>query len=516
MRARKKTSPVSLRLKTLQDVAVELMNARQSRDLLDLLVNKAVDLLGCDAGTLYLKADESHLAFEVAVNRSVSIREFQRVLIPISGRGLAAYVFRSAKPLRIKDVYKIADDAPYGFDSSFDRSLNYRTQSTVVQPLKSSKGEVLGVLQLINRMPQFTLADERLLESFAAVASASLDTARLHKNIEDLFEGFVKASVHAIESRDEATRGHSERVAILTVDLARKISASHESELRDIQFNETQIAEIRYASLLHDFGKIGVPESILQKEEKLSLAQKSAIRARITEFEQTAEIRALRGFVDDHIRSRRVPDEVELAALNRKIIEFRQVMEERWGLILDLCRPTVLNEDRSHSLDALKHVKCCAADGHEKALLLGEEVAGLRILKGSLSHEERLAIEAHVSHSFAFLKQIPWTKELSGVPDIAHSHHERLDGSGYPRKISAHEIPVQAKIMAVADVFDALVANDRPYKPALPIEKVLSIIEAECRSGKLETKFFKVFHEARVYECDEMLRFNAEVLKKAA
>lgn len=535
MQRRNSKKQLEKRLSALQDLSVKLMEASSHpRDLLELLVNKAVELFQCDAGTLYLKHDEKNLIFEVAVNRTVGVGDFSRSLVPIEGKGLAAYVFRSGKPLRVKDVHQLPARAPYAFDDSFDRRLGYRTRSTLVQPLMSSKGEVLGVLQLINRknhpsdawpldsdaalrkMPAFSTDDGRLLGSFAAVASASIETSQLHRNIEQLFEGFVKASVHAIESRDAATRGHSDRVAILTVELAKRVDASDDRDLRGIHFTPAQMAEIRYAALLHDFGKIGVSEATLQKEEKLSREQKIEIRARFNEFRNSAEVRVLREYIHDLLKRNAAPNEVELAAVNRRIQEFSRAIEGHWSLILDLSKPTVLDEDRSHKLHELKHLKCHDCEGHLQPLLKPEESKALSILRGSLAEDERIEIEEHVTHSFEFLRKIPWTRELAGVPEIAYAHHERLDGSGYPRKVRADEIPVQAKIMAVTDVFDALTANDRPYKPALPVERALAIIEMECKAGRLDPKFFRAFVEGRVFDCAEIRRFNEDFGKKAA
>ncbi|MBS1983949.1 MAG: GAF domain-containing protein [Bdellovibrionales bacterium] len=522
------------RLHALQEISVKLMETRDPTELLHLIVNKAVELLKSDAGTLYLKADPEHIVFEVAVNHTVNIQNFTRSLIPLTRPGLATHVGATGDTLRIKDVYALDASAPYRFDDSFDRLLGYRTRSTLVYPLKGSNGDILGVLQLINRkhheqdvwpasdpqalarMPAFTAADERLLESFAAVASAGIENSNLHKNIEQLFEGFVKASVHAIESRDAATRGHSDRVAILTVDFARRLDAAKDPELRDVRFSENQIAEIRYASLLHDFGKIGVPESTLQKEEKLTPIQKQDIVARIRRFRDAAEIKVLRAYVDTLARERRAPRDGEIESMNQHVARFAAELDAHWHLIQELSRPTVLDEDKSHRLTHLSHVECEDSDGCLHRLLRNEELDNLRILRGSLSEVERLEIESHVTQSFEFLRKIPWTRELAGVPTIAYAHHERLDGSGYPRGIRGPVIPVQAQIMAIADVYDALTANDRPYKPALPTARALEIIESECRAGKLEARFFRVFVAARVYECAELLEFNREFFRRAA
>lgn len=527
-------SQLAARLRALEEVSVELIRTHNPNEILPTIVNKAIDLFVCDGGSLYLKGEGENLFFEVAVNRSKPLGELKRKLIPLGDRGLASYTFRTGKALRLSDVYRIPKKADYHFNNDFDVANDYCTRSVLIQPLKTSKGEVFGVLQLINRkdevgmmwpsddskaraeMPQFSVDDERLLESFAAVASASLENSKLHRDIENLFEGFIRASVQAIESRDFVTRGHSDRVAVLTVDLARKVNMCKHGSLCNVCLSEAQISELRYAALLHDFGKIGVRESTLQKEEKLTVEQKVLIQARIQEFRSSAEIRALRELLAKLREQGRAPNDLEMAGLDKRIRDFSEQLNSYWKVILDLNRPTILNEDGSKRLVELSGVQCCDSHGEIKPLLAPEEILSLSILKGSLSESERIEIESHVTHSFEFLKNIPWTRELAGIPEIAYAHHERLDGTGYPRKIRGHEIPLQARMMSICDIYDALTAKDRPYKKAVPVEKALDILNMEAKEGKLDGALLQVFFEAKVYENTDFIRLNIEPLKKVA
>lgn len=519
------------RLEALQDISAELMAQRELKDSLALIVDKAVDLLVSDAASLYLKLNEHELSFEVAVNRSIQF-EFKKYLMPSSGRGLAAHVLRTGKPLNIHDVAKIPADAPFRFDDAFDRSTGYRTRSVLAVPLKSSKGDVLGVLQIVNRkdesdrawpshdhvaldhMPGFTDDDQRLLMSFGAVASSAIENAKLYAEIENLFEGFVRASVHAIESRDVSTRGHSERVAALTVDLAQRVSDSQDADVREIRYTQSQLAEIRYASLLHDFGKIGVRESTLLKEEKLSQLQRLDIRHRFNDFKAAAEIQVLREYLEHLLAESRAPTELEWRRLERQIRSFGLEIEKYWALVIQLNQPSILDREKHEALDHLGTIECRSCSGHKQHLITKEEKHSLSIKRGSLTDEERLEIESHVLHTVQFLKQIPWTKELSRIPDIAANHHERLNGRGYPYGVSAPQIPEQAKIMAICDVYDALVANDRPYKPAVPEERALEILEMEVKGGLLDPRYLRIFVEAKIYRNPLFLRLN-EVKKVA-
>ena len=510
-------SETAERLEALQQISVELMASKSTEEILKNIVDKAVDLLVCDAGSLFVKADEFNLSFEVAVNRSINF-EFKKARIPISGKGLAAWTFRNGQSLIINDVENIPANVSYEFNNAIDSKTGYRTRSVLMQPLKSSKGEVLGVLQLVNRksergflwpsedlkkikkMPEFTDSDSEFLKSFAAVASAALENAKLYSEIENLFEGFVTASVHAIESRDLATRGHSDRVALLTVELAKCTSRSSDPEIKTLFYSDTQLSEIRYAALLHDFGKIGVRESTLLKEEKLSPLQKVKIRSRFENFKAATEIQVLRKYLDDLLKSKKVPNEFEIQRIENEIKNFGIEIDKYWNIVLELNKPTVLDAAKTEQLDLLSHAHCKDCSGQDQPLLDADEKFALKITKGSLTEAERVEIESHVVHTFEFLKKIPWTKHLSKVPEIAAGHHERMNGRGYPYKLTAEEICPQARMMAICDIFDALVASDRPYKASLPIEKALDILSMQARARDLDPALFKVFLEARVFE----------------
>ena len=521
------------RLDALQEVSIELLRPRQLNETLTLIVQRAASLCIADAASLYILENSDQMLFEVAVNHSVGKLELRPFKISTRGSGLAAYVARTGETLRIDDVAAIPADAPYSFDRSTDLRIGYSTKSVLIQPLKTSRGDVMGVLQLLNRkhkikehwpsqnpeliaeMPSFCEDDSRLLQSFVAVASVALENANLYKSIEDLFEGFVKASVHAIEARDGSTRGHSERVAALTVDLSSQVSRSDDFGLRHINYTRNQISEIRYAALLHDFGKIGVREATLLKAEKLNPEQKVRIRSRFNEFKNATEIRVLRDYLGQLLTTGKPADPVEWARMERQIKDFGITIEQYWDMVLDLNKPTILDRDKSANLESLSELRACDCLHHERPVLEPDEIFSLKITKGSLTEGERKEIESHVVHTINFLKQIPWTKELSRIPEIAGAHHERLTGIGYPYKLKADQIPDQARMMAICDIYDALVASDRPYKKSLPPERALEILEAQSRAGDLDARFLKVFIEAKVYD-NPLFKEIEKTDKKAA
>ncbi|MBL0210372.1 MAG: response regulator [Holophagaceae bacterium] len=325
------------------------------------------------------------------------------------------------------------------------------------------------------------------------VAERTGETMKLKEDIEHLFESFVAASVTAIESRDPSTSGHSERVAKLTVSLSEAVNRTDGGRYGPTYFTAAQLREIRYASLLHDFGKVGVPEHLLLKAKKLKSERLDHLLQRLhqRDLEQTLSLFEQAWGNGSHFD----PDRLK-ALMNAQRRESRALAEK-----LQRCNePKHLLQSELHELEALENLEFKHWSGETIPLLDPSDIECLRVRRGSLTEGERDEVRAHVSHSFRFLSRIPWTGELANVPDIAYAHHERLNGQGYPRGIAEGEIPIQSKIMAISDVFDALVAKDRPYKRAVGVEESLDILNEEAQSGLLDRNLLDIFLEARVYE----------------
>ncbi|MDP2875732.1 MAG: response regulator [Holophaga sp.] len=315
----------------------------------------------------------------------------------------------------------------------------------------------------------------------------------LKEDIEKLFEGFVKASVTAIEARDPSTSGHSSRVADLTVGLAEVVNRTPSGPYGDVRFSDQQIKEIRYASLLHDFGKVGVREQVLVKAKKLEPERLERILQRLYQRDLELAIAAMERAWDEGAAQ-------ETASFQRLLQERNQQSRHLVELILRCNEPQVLPREIADRMDELELLDFAHFEGTRGRILEAEDVAALRIPKGSLSTEERDEINSHVSHTFRFLSQIPWTTGLADLPAIAYAHHERLNGKGYPQGLTSAQIPAQSKLMAVADVYDALVAAYRPYKVAVTVAKSLQILEDETKAGLLDAEVFRLFVDARVFE----------------
>ena len=368
------------------------------------------------------------------------------------------------------------------------------------------KGAVLGILQVdTHSAPQvFQEDDLEVLTGISAQIAISVKNAQLHENIEQLFEGFVTASVQAIEDRDPVTAGHSFRVADYTCNLAEAISKSNSPALRELNFSREQMREIRYASLLHDFGKVGVREEVLQKSKKLYPHELDAIKLRFNYACACLQSQAYQELANRH--ESESMSAIEFRDCRRQLEHELSTEQERLNVFLNniiRCNePAVEYEDISGELNDVSQFSFINHLNKEQKIITGFEFSALELSHGSLTPEERIDIETHVSHTFAFLNLIPWTESLEKVPEIAHAHHEKLDGTGYPQRLQAEDIPMQSRIMSIADIYDALTAVDRPYKNSLPADKALDLMRHEVKQGKLDEHLFKVFVDASIYKID--------------
>lgn len=486
----------------LHEVGRALASEQNLDRLLGLILTKARELLRAEAGSIYLLSgdvESRQLLFAHTQNALVNL-PFHRVSMPVSRQTLAGFVALTSKTLNLPDVYRISPEAPYQFNDSFDRQAGYRTASMLVVPMQDTEGQVLGVLQLINRLEgefgrcvPFSPADQDLAQSLAGQAAVALKNAQLREEIEQLFDGFVAASVTAIEARDPVTSGHSGRVAELTVALAEAVNATPQGPYGDLFFTDRQLRELRYASLLHDFGKVGVREQVLVKAKKLAPDQLEGILQRLRQ-------RGLEEAMARLVLAWREGEPFEPARWEQLVAGGQAETERLMQLVRQSNEPTVLAHEVAEGLGLLGELTFTHWSGDRREVVEPGNLASLRIRRGSLSEAERLEIESHVTHTFRFLERIPWTRDLARIPEIAYAHHERLSGQGYPRQLGAEGIPVQSRAMAIADVFDALTARDRPYKSAVPLDRSLAILEEEARDGAIDRPLLDLFIEAKVFQ----------------
>ena len=505
-------------LEDVLEIGRALASEKNLDTLLSLILTHARSLTGADGSSIYTRDRDGVLYFRLWQNASTAATaNAQKTLV--GEYSIAGYVARSGETVLLDDAYAIPESAPYKFNPASDRAIGYHTKSLLTLPLTNKGGEVVvGVLQLINRknrpdvllrtpediathVRSFDTRSRQLAQALAGQAGVAIENSMLYADIERLFEGFIKASVQAIEARDPTTAGHSFRVADFSERLAMAVDRADRHSLRDIRFNREQLRELRYAALLHDIGKIGVREQVLVKAKKLQPPQLALLQQRFRYARVSLERRLYQELLALH--DQRELDPAALAGRRRDIEQAfaRDLakLDEYLRIVLHANEPTVLPGEIAAGLDDILSFRFPSE--HDEELLLHDfEFSDLSIVQGSLNDEERAQIESHVNHTYTILSLIPWTRDLARLPEIAYGHHEKLDGTGYPRRLAAKDIPVPTRIMTIADIYDALTAPDRPYKRHLSAPEALDILQAEAKAGKVDTDLFETFVESRAWQ----------------
>jgi HD-GYP domain-containing protein (c-di-GMP phosphodiesterase class II) len=528
-----------------------LSSERDIRKLLDLVLLKSRQITGADAGSVYVleNADEQAegtpqapaaarpgpgwrrrgplrgetgdgvpvLHFMLSQNDSMTV-DFQEFRLRVDGSSIAGQAVITRQPINTADSSALATSEAGGLthNRSFDQKTGYQARSLLTVPLLSAVGDVIGVIQLINKKREpaaklrapadfdaqvipFDRRAEEMALALASQAGVSLENAILYDEIRRLFEGFVDAAVTAIESRDPTTSGHSRRVATLTVALAEKVDAVAEGPLASVRFSPDELRQLEYAGVLHDFGKVGVREQVLVKAKKLYEWQLAAVALRFRYVRKAMQATAL-GHKLALIEGRASGAAGDPARVDAELAARLAALDECWALVQAANEPTLLEGPAQARLLEVAKQTYLDDDGRPQPLLTAEELAALQVPRGSLTADERVQIQSHVEHTIAFLRTIPWGRSLRGVPRIAGAHHELMDGSGYPRSLRGKEIPVESRMLTIADIFDALTAADRPYKAAVPLPRALAILDGEVRAGKCDAGLFRVFVEAEIWK----------------
>jgi HD-GYP domain-containing protein (c-di-GMP phosphodiesterase class II) len=512
-------------LEELNRIGIALSETRDVERLLELILRKAREITAADAGSLYLVehvgaaasngSRDRRLRFKLTQNDSVQF-PFSEHTLPLTEESMAGYCALHGEVIELADAYRIPKGRPFRFNSSYDQQAGYHTRSLITLPMKNGKGEVLGVLQLINckRQAKAQLAKPaavrrwvhpfperavRLGSSLASQAAVAYENSQLYQDIENLFDGFVSAAVKAIEQRDPTTSGHSQRVCTMTVALAEAIDREPRGPYGDLRFSREQMKELRFAALLHDFGKVGVHEEVLVKAKKLYPLQFVRVLDRFDYIRRDIEARIAQQKLEAATSLSRKEREARLRALDEEARRLIGELDRFADFVARANEPTILPSGDFELLNQIAQKTYRDPRGAERPYLTSEEVRFLSIPRGSLDPDERRQIESHVVHSFNFLAQIPWTEEFRGIPEIARAHHEKLNGKGYPFGLRSNQIPVQAKMMTICDIFDALSASDRPYKRAVPTDRALDILKLCVRDEEIDAELFRVFLDARVY-----------------
>ena len=500
-------------------VGIALTGERDLERLLQLILSTARELVGADAGSLFLieeRNGSSLLRFVLAQNDSVPATMVTTTM-PMDTSSLAGYVATTGEVVTVADARFLADDVPYRFNRSFDLAIGYHTRSVLAAPIATRTDQVIGVLQLINRKAErggrilseeaadrlvrpFAEPEAAVIRALAAQAAVAIENTRLVREIEELFEGFVRAAVVTIEQRDPSTSGHSLRVAHFTTALARAAEKAVAGPYRGLAFSRDEMTQLRYAALLHDFGKVGVREAVLTKARKLEPDRLALVQERFRHAGRAREVAMLRQLLLELQRLGRAPTDADLGNLEAALGNVRADLGASLAAVLAANEPTILEEGTRRAVEELQGASFVGDGGIDVPLVRAEEARALLVSRGSLDDLERQEMESHVVRSYEFLLTIPWPKRFAKVPALAYAHHEKLNGRGYPNRLVAAAIPLEVRMITIADIFDALTTGDRPYRRASAPERALAVLADETREGFLDPDLVRLFVDARIFE----------------
>lgn len=511
-------------IKRRVQIGLALSVEKDINKLLEMIVDEAKDLSNADGGTLYtVDKEKKHLCFEIMQNDTMKTRiggtsgkKIDLPDVPLYKDGKAnhsnvsSYVAMTGKTVNIPDVYKTE-----GFDftgpRNYDASTGYRSKSMLVIPLKNHENDIIGVLQLLNAQnPEtgevipFPGQYIELVASLASQAAVALTNTQLIRELKKLLYAFIKSIAAAIDEKSPYTGGHINRVFKLTMLIAEKINETDDGPFKNTFFNENEIEELRLAAWMHDVGKITTPEYVVDKPTKLQTIfdRINLIETRFHLIEQSIENRYLRKkikFLENADKSKPEVLLPEVLLIDREIAKEVKTLHEEFQSIKACNNPGKFTNDNHIELIKKIAQKTFFINGERHHYLSRDEVKNLCIRKGSLTEEERKIIENHAAMTLKMLKHLPFPRKLTMVPEYAASHHEKLDGSGYPRGLSARELSLQARIMAVADIFEALTARDRPYKKPMKLSEAISIMGVMKKDNHIDPDIYDLFIKNCLY-----------------
>jgi HD-GYP domain-containing protein (c-di-GMP phosphodiesterase class II) len=508
------------RLTELNQIGIALSREKDLNRLLETILVAAKQITNADGGTLYRMYGEKELRFEIVRTDSLGIalggttgREVPFLPVRLreaDGRPnnsmVVAYAVLHDQTVNIADAY-----AAQGFDfsgtKSFDSKTGYRSKSFLTVPMKNHEGEIIGVLQLINAKDRasgeivaFSPEDQHLAESLASQAAVALTNRMLIDQLEELFESFINLINAAIDDKSPYTGGHCQRVPMLTMLLAEAVHNTTSGPLRDFRMAEQDRYELKIAGMLHDCGKVTTPVHVVDKATKLETIYDriGLIDTRFEVLKRDAELRTLKAKLEALERGERGLW-VELDA--RLTAELKRLDADR--ALLRLCNigsERMAPEDQQRVFAIGTGYRWRDPDGNEDVPFLTEdELKNLTIRAGTLTEEERRIINHHIEVTILMLESLPWPRHLRNVPEYAGGHHERMDGKGYPRGLTRDQMSVQARIMGIADIFEALTAKDRPYKKGKTLTEALTILGRFKLNGHIDPDLFDIFIREKVY-----------------
>jgi HD-GYP domain-containing protein (c-di-GMP phosphodiesterase class II) len=503
-------------LEYLNRIGAALSSEKNLDKLLETILTAAKTITNADGGTLYRLVDE-RLKFEIILNDSLNIAMGGTTGVPVpfypiplratdgapNNSMVAAYAALHDETVNIADAYA-ADGFDFTGTRAFDKKTGYRSTSFLTIPMKNHDGEIIGVLQLLNALDEegkvapFTVEDQRLAESLASQAAIALTNRMLINQLETLFEALIGLINTAIDDKSPYTGGHCKRVPTLTMMLAEAAAAVTDGPLADFKMTDEDRYELKIAGLLHDCGKITTPVHVVDKATKLETIfdRVHFVAQRFELLKRDAEVKLLRA----KLAAVEHGDEASVARAERDYAaKIQQLDDDR-----EFVRRVNIGGERMSAEDQARVSKIAAykmrgEDGKMTTFLSEDERNNLNIPYGTLTQPEREIINHHIVATIKMLETLPWPKHLKHVPEYAGGHHERMDGKGYPKGLTRDQMSIQARIMGIADIFEALTAKDRPYKVGKTLSESLGILAKFKQNGHVDPDLFDVFVREKVY-----------------
>ena len=499
------------------DISIRLTTEKNSSKLLDEILQVVMSIANSDAGSIYSITSNKQLKFETVINKSLNLYlggtlggpvDFPNIDLFIDGKpndtAIVAHSVNTGEVINIPDVY---DALPFDMSAArkMDARTGYRSESMLTIPLKDHEDDIIGVIQLINvkdaQNKNIPFSEElvTLIRSFASLGAISLTNSTLVKDMEVLFSTFAEAIAMAIDEKSPHTGGHCKRVPALTLMLADAVHKIDKGPLADFIMSPEDRHELSVAGWLHDCGKIATPDHIMEKSTKLE-----------TIFDRIEFIDAKFEIISRDLELSYQQQIISAIKQNKsvEVLQFERLLEtELKQLALDRALLQRVNiggeflgeEEQAHILRISKQYSL-KINGEETPLLTDDEVENLMIRRGTLTQGEREIMKRHMDITKNILDILPFPKHLSNVAEYALGHHEKLDGTGYPRGLTKEQMSVPARLMAITDIFEALSAVDRPYKKAKPVSECLNILGNMVSNNHLDPDIFAIFIESEVYK----------------